>query len=229
MLSEPETTTLWDYPNCDPHYGFRYPGRLPGQVALNLLRLYTSVNDLVVDVFAGSGTVHDACAATGRRCLSYDLRPSRAEIVQHDAARDFPMSDHVAKLVVIDPPYWDMLRDKYTRSPCDLSRVTLIDFMIVMQHLAKECDRMLAEDGFAAIILSSKHNPRDGFLDLPFMVYEIFRESLKPEERICLPYRNATSHTSFWSQNCLVQGTLLRGFRDVMIFKKCKHSPRTAP
>lgn len=226
-VEPPQTTTMWDFETCDRSYGLPYPGRLPGQVALNLLRMYTAVDDLVIDAFAGSGTVHDACAATSRRCLSFDLRPTRSFIARHDAARRFPLCDAVAKLVIIDPPYWDMLRGKYTDSAEDLSRVGLKRFMAVMEDLAAECSRMLVRNGFAAVILSSKHNPRDGFVDIPFMAYEIFRSRLAPEERISLPYRHATSHTPFWSENCLVQGTLLRGFRDVIVFRN--DEPHTFP
>ncbi|MBA4395754.1 MAG: hypothetical protein C0407_19555, partial [Desulfobacca sp.] len=30
-------TTCWNFNSCDPRFGFQYPGRIPGQVVLNIL------------------------------------------------------------------------------------------------------------------------------------------------------------------------------------------------
>ncbi len=213
-------TTLWDFKSCDPKFGAPFPGRLPGQIVLNLLRLHTSYGDIVVDIFAGSGTVHDTCQATGRECVSLDLNPHRSFIKSHDAADPLPVPGGTAKMVFIDPPYWNMLKGRYTNSERDLSQVDLRTFMRVMTHLSMESSRVLVDRGVACVIISSKRNPRDGFVDLPFLVYEQFSKLMQPDDRICVPYRNASSHTDFWKTNCVIQGTLLRGFRDLMVFRK---------
>jgi hypothetical protein len=71
-LFEPEITTLWDFPRCDPRYGRPYPGRMPGQVVENLLHLCKiKKGELVVDPMAGGGTTLDVCRSKGVRCAAF--------------------------------------------------------------------------------------------------------------------------------------------------------------
>ncbi len=45
---------------------------------------------LVVNPMAGGGTTLDVCQSMGRRCLAYDLHPTRPEIRPHDVRLGFP-------------------------------------------------------------------------------------------------------------------------------------------
>lgn len=65
-------TTFWNFASCDPRFGFTFPGRIPGQIVLNLLHYFTEPGDRVVDPFGGSGTTLDVCRHMNRRCLIYE-------------------------------------------------------------------------------------------------------------------------------------------------------------
>ena len=45
--------TFWYFSHCDPRFGVKYPGRIPGQIPANLIHYFTQPNDLVVDLMAG--------------------------------------------------------------------------------------------------------------------------------------------------------------------------------
>jgi len=76
---KPRPYDVWNF--LAPHelFGYEYPGRVPGQLVLQLLYFFTRQGDLVVDPMAGSGTTVDACLLMNRRCLAYDINPECAE------------------------------------------------------------------------------------------------------------------------------------------------------
>jgi len=75
-----QITTLWSFDACDPSYGEKgYPGRMPGQIVENLLWYYTEPFDLVLDIFAGSGTTIDVSKKMYRRYLGFDLNPNETK------------------------------------------------------------------------------------------------------------------------------------------------------
>jgi hypothetical protein len=85
LAYSPEPTNLWHFHQCDPRFGAEHPGRIPGQIMVNLLHLYTERGDLVLDLFAGSGTTIDVCRAMGRECVAFDLALRRPDIRPMDA------------------------------------------------------------------------------------------------------------------------------------------------
>ena len=46
---------VWNYAGCDPRFGQKHPGQIPGQAILNLLLWLTEPFDFVVDPMAGGG------------------------------------------------------------------------------------------------------------------------------------------------------------------------------
>ncbi|MHC4178448.1 MAG: DNA methyltransferase, partial [Planctomycetota bacterium] len=94
-------------------FGHEYPGRIPGDLLLNVLYFYTEQNDIVLDPMAGSGTTADVCLVMDRRCYCYDVDEKaceRAEVSHHDLCRDgWPPRTENADLIFWDPPYfWKM-------------------------------------------------------------------------------------------------------------------------
>ena len=63
------------------------PGSIPPAIVAHALHYFTPPGGLVVDPMAGGGTTLDVCQSMGRRCLAYDLEPSRPEIIRHDIRR----------------------------------------------------------------------------------------------------------------------------------------------
>ena len=66
---------VWQFATADKTAGAQsYFGALPPQVIENLLWFFTEPGDVVVDLFAGSGTTVDVAKAMGRRVWASDIR-----------------------------------------------------------------------------------------------------------------------------------------------------------
>lgn len=89
----------------DQRLGIKHPGNIPGQFVMNMVHYFTDIGDMVVDPMAGGGSTMDACLVMGRECLSYDLSPTRYEIIQHDLSDGFPQTNKKISLIFLDPPY----------------------------------------------------------------------------------------------------------------------------
>lgn len=76
---EPETTTVWSFPNRGnwaTHYlNARYRGNWAPEVARNLILKYTQPGDTVMDQMVGSGTTAIECKLLGRNCIAVDINP----------------------------------------------------------------------------------------------------------------------------------------------------------
>ncbi len=148
-------TTLWNFGSCDPGFGFQFPGRIPGQIVLNTLYYFTDPNDLVVDPFGGSGTTLDVCRYMNRRCLIYDLKPARGDIVQHDISKGFPKEAQGCDLIFLDPPYWRQKRSKYPKKEGSFSDVSLEEFNRKMEKLIWDCYETLKAGGYVALLIQN--------------------------------------------------------------------------
>jgi len=51
----PPIYNVWNFSICDPRFGQKHPGQIPGQAILNLLLWLTEPFDFVVDPMAGGG------------------------------------------------------------------------------------------------------------------------------------------------------------------------------
>ena len=70
----PHPRDVW--PPLLPYYArgrMRYPNQMPPQLADQAIRILSRRGDLVVDLFAGSGTVPRVCLFRGRRCFASDV------------------------------------------------------------------------------------------------------------------------------------------------------------
>src|ERR1700704_3604499 len=89
----------------------------------NLLWLYTQPGDIVVDPFAGGGTTIDVAKRMGRRVWASDLHPSTPTlpIHEHDATDGWSAeAPRKADLVILDPPYWQQAKGRYSDDLDDL-------------------------------------------------------------------------------------------------------------
>jgi DNA modification methylase len=120
-----ESTTLWDYPKQSygktPKGSNKYAGVTPAFVIYNMLRRYTEPGDLVLDPMAGSGTTIDVCKEEGRKCIAYDISPTRPDITQNDA-RTIPLKDNSVDMIFIDSPYGDNI--DYNDHPGNIGKIS---------------------------------------------------------------------------------------------------------
>lgn len=154
---------VWNFTECADGLGQEHPGRIPGQIVLNVVHYFTAPGDLVVDPMAGGGVTIDACTALDRRCTAFDVDPRRDEIARHDARKPWPVKAHSANLVFIDPPYFDMRAKDYSAE--SISALPLQEFYAAMKRVMRHAWSALAKGGRLAVLISPSASPEHGFIN----------------------------------------------------------------
>ena len=217
-----ETTTLWDYPRQS--YGTtkkgnnKYAGVTPAHVIYNMVKRYTERNDLVVDPMCGSGTTIDVCKEEHRKCIGYDVVPTRSDIIKNDS-RIIPLDDNVADMVFIDSPYSDNI--KYNESPDNIGHLSAEskDFYEALDSVASQCHRILKPEKVIGWLIGDQW-VRKKFTPVSFNVYQILENYFEPMDVIAVVRRNQSSNTGMWHNRAIRHNFYLRGYKSLLIFKK---------
>lgn len=212
---DPEPNTLWWFDRCDERFGAPHHGRLPGQVAANLIHRYTVAGDRVLDPMAGSGTVADVCLAMGRACVSGDLSPRRPDILPFDAAADdiAVFGPDACALAIVDPPYAFDTGAEYVDDRDLINRDTE-DYAAVLETLvAALLNRTVS--GHVALIVGQVQS---GSLvaDVPARIAATFADALV--ERICLPFVTARDDARR-TRGRSPGAPLARAYRDILVIR----------
>lgn len=199
-----------------------YFGRLPAGLVENLLWLFTQPEDTVFDPFAGRGTTIRAAKQMNRRVWSSDRRGKAWDetlpIHVHDIATGWPDdAPGQAHLVILDPPYWQQAKGKYSDDDADLANQTLEQFRESWASVVKAC---------------TEHAPRIAYIISPTQlddgtVVDHATEMLAPfteegwhiERRIIVPYstQQATGQQVNWARE---NKRLLKLYRDLVVMAK---------
>jgi ParB-like chromosome segregation protein Spo0J len=213
----------WQFAENDPRFGMPYPGRIPGQIAGNLIYYYTEPGDLIVDPMAGGGSTIDAALYLGREALGLDLHPARPDIVRWDISSGFPPEAEGAQLIFMDPPYWNMKDEGYGEGSS--SHLSLDDFTNWWFKVILSASRTVQLGGFVAVIMMSQYfrlpeEFNDGYIDWPFTTYGFMQDAdLVPWARIAVTY--ATSlHTAFDVENAKKHRHFLPILGDIVIGRR---------
>jgi len=79
-----ETTSIW---RIKPAHGKKHPAIFPEELATKVITYYSFVDDVVLDPFAGIGTVGQAAAKLGRRFALIEINPEYAQEICQRARR----------------------------------------------------------------------------------------------------------------------------------------------
>lgn len=71
-------STIWRFP---PEPDRTHPAPFPVELPLRLIKMYSFVDDILVDPFMGSGTTAVAAAMTGRQYVGYEINPKYTEFI----------------------------------------------------------------------------------------------------------------------------------------------------
>lgn len=173
----PRIYNVWNFAGCDPRLGEDHPGRIPGQIGLNLLYYYTMQGDLVVDPMAGGGSTIDACLVMGRKCRAYDINPIRKDIVKWNLRDGFPKEAKGCNFIFLDPPYWNLQRGFYAEE--SVSEISLDEWLSFMEKMVKDSYGTIREGGHVALIVEAMVDERGTkeFYDLPYMCMRFFEDT----------------------------------------------------
>ncbi|MEW6556830.1 MAG: DNA methyltransferase [Elusimicrobiota bacterium] len=217
-----EATTLWDYPKQS--YGKtskgsnKYPGVTPAFIIYNLIKRYTEPGDLVLDPMAGSGTTLDVCKEERRRCIAYDIVPTRPEIKQNDA-RQIPLDDNSVDMIFIDSPYGDNVR--YNDHPDNIGNISAESekFYDDLEKVMKECYRIIKPGKVLGWLIGDQWVKKK-FTPVGFKIYERLCKYFEPVDIISVVRRGQSSNTGVWYNRAIRFNFFLRGFKYLIIVKK---------
>jgi hypothetical protein len=179
----------------------------------NLLYLYTSPFDVVVDPFAGGGSTIDICKKRLRRYFVSDRKPiveREKEIRTHDLTSGLPKPPQWkdVKLVYLDPPYWKQAEGQYSNDPTDLANMPLDEFNKSLTGIISDFAKKLSGAYIALIIQPTQwKSPNREFID---HVSDMLRAVRLPVEmRYSVPYESQQCNAQMveWAKDakqCLV-------------------------
>ena len=188
---------VWNFTACDSRLGDEHPGRIPGQIAMNVLYYFTEQGDLVVDPMAGGGSTVDACLVMGRKCRAYDIRNewefkgakySRKDVIIQDLSDGFTDECKGCDLIFLDPPYWRLEREFYAKE--SVSESALDEWRQFMRKVATDSYLTVKEGGHVALVIEAflDEEVTGEFLDLPFECLGWFKDiGFKEVQRIGVP------------------------------------------
>ncbi len=143
-----------------------YIGKLKPVIARHLITRFTKPRDLVLDCFAGSGTIPVEALILGRRVLAFDANPYAVVLTR--AKLDAPASLEIALGRLASRLTASQVRCKYRTSevPEWVQKFFHPDTLQDAILFADEC--IEKEDHFLlACLLSILHHQRPGFLSFP--------------------------------------------------------------
>ncbi|OQY58930.1 MAG: site-specific DNA-methyltransferase [Desulfobacteraceae bacterium 4572_88] len=76
-----EVTNIW---KIHPAHSKKHPAVFPSELAEKVIRYYSFVNDVVLDPFAGTGTVGKAACKAGRRFVLFEINPEYVKVIKDE-------------------------------------------------------------------------------------------------------------------------------------------------
>ena len=184
LYSHIKTGSLWEFASRDKTNGhsYDYHGNFIPQIATQLFERFTKKNDVILDLFFGSGTSGIEALNMERRCIGVELKQdmvdyvsskfSKKELVtdiniicgdsttdeakEKVQARLEIMGKKQAQFVVLHPPYDDII--KFSDKKEDLSNCkTTEEFYDLFEKVAKNAYDLLEKGRFAALIIGDEY------------------------------------------------------------------------
>ncbi|MCQ2739169.1 MAG: site-specific DNA-methyltransferase [bacterium] len=179
-----KTDTLWEFPSRLKEGGHsnEYHGNYIPQIAQQIYERYTKSNDVVLDMFFGSGTSGIEAVNMKRRCIGVELKDELVKSVSEkftpkqlvtdvniicgDSASDEikdkvigrleVMGEKKAQLLMLHPPYDDII--KFSDRKEDLSNcASTEEFYNLFEKVAQNGYDLLEKGRFACLIIGDKY------------------------------------------------------------------------
>ncbi|MBO7672567.1 hypothetical protein J6S88_04070 [bacterium] len=245
------TDTLWEFPARLKENGHsnEYHGNYIPQLAQQLYERFTKKNDVVLDLFFGSGTSGIEAINMKRRCIGVELKEDLAESVSEkftpkqlvtdvniicaDSASELAkekikarleiMGEEKAQLLILHPPYDDII--KFSDKKEDLSNCSSTEeFYDLFQKVAKNGYDLLEKGRFAALIIGDSYKDSEvqplGFECMARMMELGFKLKGIIVKDIQGNERCKGKDAHLWRYRALAGGFFIFKHEYVMIFQK---------
>jgi DNA modification methylase len=244
--------SMWLFPARDRQNGHAldYHGNCVPQILTQLLRRYTRRDDVVLDLFLGSGTSAIEAAHLGRRALGVELQPALAQHVvdkltalgvveqtrvlcgdSSDGAAMAPTIKQAlaawqlpaAQFLFLHPPYADIIRFSDHRQ-CLSNAPSEAAFLDAFERVCALGFELLAPGRFAALVIGDKY-ARGEWIPLGFRCLERMNRVGFVTKSIIV--KNITGNEvakgrqeNLWRYRALRGGFYLFKHEYVMVFQK---------
>jgi len=218
-------TTLWKPGlKTDPRFGETYPGRLPYEIAVNVLYHYTREGDLCYFPFVGSGTEIDVARAMSRNYMGWDINhvtgPARRHGEKYFKANSFEpwnkdlLSNKRAHLIFADMPRF-VWGDGSWEETAPYNQVTqddigvYLDYIMLVSMNAKDNIR---ENGVFALMLRQPghvYTPKD---DIVLSAIDVISRNMQLERRLICDVKTNIHEPQ-------VPGQFVTGCTEMLIFR----------
>lgn len=157
------------FPRIDGEDGHGY---IPGDVYASALWYWSRPNDLVVDPMAGAGQIIEVYEQRelwmGAEPWPLDIRcfdltprgPHHSRILQHNLMTGFPL-DH-ADYIIMDVPYFGMVRGQYSESDRDLANLNIDGFREAISKIAASCAQAQCDGDLCTVISPNYRDIKTG-------------------------------------------------------------------
>jgi len=245
------TDSLWMIDARDRSGGHQldYHGNFVPQIATQAYLRYTKEDDVVLDLFVGSGTSAIEAARLNRRLIGVELKPGLVEavrakippallddriyILQGDSTRAETANrvrqtlaalgvEH-AQLLVLHPPYHDIIQ--FSDEPADLSNAPSLEaFLDLFETAAHHGFELLEPGRFAILVIGDKYQKGElnplGFYCLGRMQRAGFRTKAIVVKNITGNERGKGRDSNLWRYRALAGGYYIFKHEYVIIFEK---------
>ena len=245
------TDSLWHIQARDRTGGHRldYHGNFVPQIVTQAYLRYTKQNDIVLDLFLGSGTSALEAVRLRRRLIGVELKAdlvsavqakipadalgSRIHILQGDSTSEDALAlvhdtldgmgaEHV-QLLMLHPPYFDII--SFSDDPAGLSNApTLAEFLDRFETVAQRGFDVLERDRFAVLVIGDVYTKGEliplGFYCLERMQRSGFRSKAVVVKNITGNERGKGRSSNLWRYRALAGGYYVFKHEYVMVFEK---------
>ena len=246
-----ETGTLWNFPSRAKGSGhkFEYHGNYIPQIAHQLYTRFTKPNDIVLDMFLGSGTSAIEAVNMGRRCIGVELKSDLAKYVKGKFTADQlvesvkvvngdsssanvvgkinrslkKLDAEKAQLLILHPPYADII--KFSELKDDLSNCTSTEAFLDQFKLVAQNGYDCLESGrYAALIIGDKYSKGE-LIPLGFQCMQMMNEVGFKTKSIIVKNiegneKGKGKTSNLWRYRALAGGFYIFKHEYVVIFQK---------
>jgi 16S rRNA G966 N2-methylase RsmD len=231
------TDSLWLIDSRDKTGGHQldYHGNFIPQIATQVFTRYTRKDDVVIDLFLGSGTSAIEAVRMGRRCIGVELKADLVEYVRTKLPSkslgaevrllqgDSTTSEAIervqqalaswgrshAQLAILHPPYHDIIH--FSDLASDLSNAPTVDaFLDRFEIVAGHAHKLLEPGRFCVLVIGDKYSKGEliplGFWCLERMRRVGFRTKAIVVKNITGNERGKGRDTNLWRYRALSGG-----------------------
>ena len=245
------TDSLWVIEARDRTGGHRldYHGNFIPQIATQTYLRYTKEDDIVLDLFLGSGTSAIEAARLNRRLVGVELKPDLVEAVRAKIAPDL-LDDRIrllqgdsaapetatrvqealsemgadhAQLLILHPPYHDII--SFSDDSADLSNASSLGtFLDLFETIARHGFDLLEPGRFAVLVIGDKYTKGElvplGFYCMERMQRVGFRAKGIVVKNITGNERAKGKNSNLWRYRALAGGYYIFKHEYVIVFQK---------